>query len=130
MPPGTRVTFIATAIASAHVSPVGFELAIYRPTDNLTVNETRFTAMELGLPAVCSREPFEIRIEFAANLSRGHYHVHGCVMNASGETRLSDRSVPALLVVHELHTWGGVVSLDLRVGAAPSAQPAASRNRS
>jgi hypothetical protein len=124
------VTFIATAIASANVFPVGFELSIYRSTDNLMVNETRFTAMELGLPPVRNQEPFEIRIEFAANLSRGHYHVHGCVMNATGETRRSDRSAPALLVVHELHTWGGVVSLDLRVGAAASAQDAASRNKS
>ena len=130
VPPGTRVTFIARAIASANVFPVGFELSIYRSTDNLMVNETRFTAMELGLPAVRNQEPFEIRIEFAANLSRGHYHVHGCVMNATGETRRSDRSAPALLVVHELHTWGGVVSLDLRVGAAASAQDAASRNKS
>jgi homopolymeric O-antigen transport system ATP-binding protein len=130
VPPGTRVTFIATAIASANVFPVGFELSIYRSTDNLMVNETRFTAMELGLPPVRNQEPFEIRIEFAANLSRGHYHVHGCVMNATGETRRSDRSAPALLVVHELHTWGGVVSLDLRVGAAASAQDAASRSKS
>jgi lipopolysaccharide transport system ATP-binding protein len=130
VPPGTRVTVIATAIAFAHHPPVGFELAVYRSTDNLMINETRLTAAELGLPVVHNNEPFEVRIDFTANVARGHYHVVGRVMDAIAATPLSDRSAPALVVVHELHTWQGAVSLDIRVGATSASQPAASRNKS
>jgi ABC-type polysaccharide/polyol phosphate transport system ATPase subunit len=130
VPPGSQVTLIATAIASSNQPSVGFELAVYRSTDNLMVNETRLTSAQSGLTGVRNGEPFEIRIDFAVNLTRGHYHVLGRVMEATGERPLSDRSAPALLVVHELNTWGGVVNLDVRVGSVPSAHPVASHNRS
>jgi lipopolysaccharide transport system ATP-binding protein len=112
--PGGLLTARVRYRSRAAIDALTFGFLVYRSTDGLLVYDANWRGEEIGAAQVSPNEEFACDFTFAANLTRGQYHIECHVFHNPTHRFLARLCPIGTFVVSESRTYAGIADLDVR----------------
>ncbi len=116
--PGTPLQFTVHLQAQRPTGDYRVAFRVYRSTDGLPVYDASWTGEELGVPVALPGDQLTVTFDFAAHLTRGHYHLAYHVYHRPSRSFIAHQRPAGSFVVDEARTYAGVADLAVHPRAA------------